>query len=233
MEQGRNGGRGHRHLVRPRTFPDDGRGLWSRRPSPPLFPRQGRSAPSRGGRTEGNESDGNCSFFTNGDRHRYAGDLDCYGVGSTFVEETPHRPPEFPEAIPVVPEDYEGWVSPAEALDGWLSVDETNIIGKGQRGSGPELLQASCRSELEPDRPFPRPATPRRVRGSCSGGGPRTNRATLSGHDVVSPHRRRSRTGRLRSRHHQLCKRPQWDARFWVPAGDAPPTVRTPVEQDR
>ncbi|CAN0312489.1 unnamed protein product, partial [Ectocarpus sp. 12 AP-2014] len=30
VEQGRNGGRGHRHLVRPRTFPDDGRGLWSR-----------------------------------------------------------------------------------------------------------------------------------------------------------------------------------------------------------
>lgn len=230
MEQGRRGGRGHRHLVRPRTFPDDGRGLWSKRPSPPLFPRQGRSAPSRGGRTEGSESDGNRTFFMNGDRHRY----DRYGVGSTFVEEAPLRRPEFPEAIPVVPEDSEGWASPAEALDGWLSVDETNITGRGQRGmSGPGLLQASCRSELEPYSHFSRPATPYRVRGSRSGRGPGTNRASLNGHDDVSPRRRRSRTGRLRSRHHQLCKRPQWDARFWVPAGDALPAVGTAVEQGR
>lgn len=233
MEQGRNGGRGHRHLVRPRTFPDDGRGLWSRRPSPPPFPRQERSAPSRGGRTEGNESGGHSTVFMNVDRHRYAGDLDCFGFESTFVDETPRHRPEFPEATPDVAEG-EGWVSPAEAPDGWLSVDETNIIGRGQRGtSGPGLLQASCRSELEPDRPFSRPKTPYRVRGSCSGGGLRTNPARLNGHDVVSPRRRRSRTGRFRSRHRQLCKRPKWDSRFWVPAGDAPPAVGTLVEPGR
>lgn len=238
---GRGNERRHRRL-RPRTSPEDDRGFCTSRPSPPPFPQRRRatSASGRGGAGWPSKCDDNHNFPLSDDHRRHARGSDDHGFappssGSRAFGDDPLCQPDRERGwqtwTSAMSEDTQSWIPQLEAFDGWENLNDAAEVEERQEAENgfprsPPATLPSCRSEVRLDPPSPQPREfcwtpgsrpryglqPKRAKKGAMWRGGRTR-------TVVS----------CRSAHHQLSKRPRWDARFWIRVRDAAPVVGSAV----
>lgn len=221
--QGRGDERRHRHL-RPRTSPEDVRGLCSRRPSPPPFPPR-RRATSASGPNSGAARRRNCGqdrniLLADDHHHRHARGSDDHDF----------RPPCGREPCgekwkSAMSEDIRSWIPQFKSFNRWENFADTTEAeeGQGERtGFSIQPRATSPKSRLTPPSPQSREFS--RTSGSRLRYGSPPNQpkkgAMWGG--------RRARTIVSRKSTHQ---RPRWDARFWIRDRDAAPAVGAAMER--